>query len=349
MKNAIPYAQALRYRIIISDDTILNKELVKLADTFISRGYPPIIIEQQISKIYPLNRSELIQYKEKNSTDIDFTPFVLTFANIFNNKGKYNIYEIIRNVWNELTEMVPILKYIKPPKIIFKRCTSIGKCVESSNFPPKWWFSREGLISNGISYQTPPLILTNNILSTSNTSCRCKPCEGNKCHTCDIITDGSTFRSSTYNKIFSIKANCSCFTKDIIYLITCKLCNIQYVGESGQNLRDRMNNHKSTIRTNKKTPIAIHFNSPHHTINHLSVTPIEVLTTNSIFHRRSREYYWQLRLGTIFPKGLNNYPVYSCETTAVKSSKINTTNQTSSNAIITDSELLETLCFLYDS
>jgi hypothetical protein len=308
-KNAIPYAQALRYRRIISEDTILNKELTQLANTFIDRGYPPNKVQQQINKVYLLNRSELIQYKEKNKTDINFTPIILTFANIFSSTGKYNIYDIITNVWNEFIEMVPTLGNIKPPKIIFKKCTSIANFVESSEFPPKWWHVQNGPINNTHHHPTHELRHDFINTTTTNTFYRCKPCEKNKCQTCKIITDNTSFISTTYNKTFNIKTDCNCSTKDFIYLITCKLCKIQYVGESGQNLRDRMNNHKSTIRTNKKTAIAIHFNSPNHSIDQLSVTPIEVLTNNSIFHRRTREYYWQLRLGTIFPKGLNNYPV----------------------------------------
>src|SRR5206468_3717899 len=233
MKNSIPYAQALRYKRIISEDTILDKELITLADNFISRGYPQTIVDQQIGKTHPLKRSELIQYKEKSSAEIDFTPFVLTFSNIFNNKGKYNLYEIIRNVWKELTEMVPILKNIKPPKIILKKCNSIGRCVESSKFPPKWWPSQDGLSNNGIICPTPRSIPDMNISSKVKASYICKPCEGNKCQTCEIITHGSTFKSTTYNEIFNIKTNnCNCSTNDIVYLITCKLCNLQYVGES---------------------------------------------------------------------------------------------------------------------
>src|SRR6267154_1090133 len=101
-------------------------------------------------------------------------------------------------------------------------------------------------------YPIPPSMIDGNVRAITNTSYRCKPCEGNKCQTCNIITDCTTFKSSTYSKVFNIKANCNCSTSDIIYLITCKLCNIQYVGESGQNLRDRINNHKSKIRTYKK-------------------------------------------------------------------------------------------------
>src|SRR5687768_6768101 len=55
--------------------------------------------------------------------------------------------------------------------------------------------------------------------------------------------------------------------------------------------------------------IRIHFNSNNHNISHLKVMPIEQLNSNNISDRRSREYYWQLALGTIFPKGLNNFPV----------------------------------------
>jgi len=98
MKNSIPYAQGLRYRRIISDDLVLITELHNLTENFISRGYPPAIIEKQVNKILSLDRSILIQYKERTNTNINFTPFVLTFTNIFNNCGKNNIYNLLRNI-----------------------------------------------------------------------------------------------------------------------------------------------------------------------------------------------------------------------------------------------------------
>jgi len=259
-----------------------------------------------------------------------------------------------------LTELVPILRNINPPTIIgFKRCTSIGSCVESSNFPPNWWNVRDNG-SNTISfYPTRTLNPDNTVRSNTNQTFRCKPCDGKKCQSCDIITECDSFESTTLNKTFKIKTDCNCSTKDIVYLITCKICKLQYVGETGQKLRDRINNHKSTIRTYKHTPIALHFNSPHHTIHDLSVIPIEVLTTNNIFDRRSREYYWQLRLGTMFPKGLNNYPVNLDNSNSVIPIRDNPVNLENSNSMIpirdntiiqtTDAELLETLHYLFDN
>ena len=74
-----------------------------------------------------------------------------------------------------------------------------------------------------------------------------------------------------------------------------------------------------------------------------------MFTTNNVFNRRSREYYWQLRLGTIFPKGLNNYPVNISDSTTSSPFKNNIFLETINNVTITDSELLETLCFLYNN
>jgi len=70
-----------------------------------------------------------------------------------------------------------------------------------------------------------------------------------------------------------------------------------------------MNRHRSNIRLNQNTAVAIHFNTPNHNLSHLTVTPIELILNDGKIQRLNREYYWQLRLGTIYPKGLNNYPV----------------------------------------
>ena len=70
-----------------------------------------------------------------------------------------------------------------------------------------------------------------------------------------------------------------------------------------------MNHHRSNISCKKLTPISIHFNSTAHCINDFSVIPIEICCKADKSTRLKREYYWQLKLGTIFPKGLNNFPI----------------------------------------
>jgi hypothetical protein len=63
------------------------------------------------------------------------------------------------------------------------------------------------------------------------------------------------------------------------------------------------------VKLRKLTPVGIHFASEGHKQGHLTVVPIEQVSINSIAQRRKRELYWQLQLGTAFPRGLNAYPV----------------------------------------
>jgi hypothetical protein len=138
----------------------------------------------------------------------------------------------------------------------------------------------------------------------------CKPCGNNKCGTCRIISKDSHFRSTYSKKSFELKHCMDCKSRNIIYLITCQKCHIQYVGETGNPLHTRMNAHRYNILNNKPTAIGIHFNSPQHSISHLSVMPIEKLQDhNNVTKRHGREYYWQKELQTQFPKGLNNFPI----------------------------------------
>ena len=45
----------------------------------------------------------------------------------------------------------------------------------------------------------------------------------------------------------SIKSNLTCETKNLIYMIQCNRCNLQYRGETKRRLKDRFNEHRRTI------------------------------------------------------------------------------------------------------
>jgi len=99
----------------------------------------------------------------------------------------------------------------------------------------------------------------------------------------------------------------------VIYLITCRVCLIQYVGETGRNLASRLVNHRSDIKHAKNTAIAIHFNSHENSSDPrlLQAIAIEKITDkgNAFAKRKAREIYWQNTLGTQYPLGLNGYPL----------------------------------------
>lgn len=120
-----------------------------------------------------------------------------------------------------------------------------------------------------------------------------------------------TFKSSSKNITFKIHENLTCKSKNLIYLVTCRKCMVQYVGETGNSLHDRFTKHFYCIRQNNRTPIGLHFNSPGHSFLDLQVTAIEEIknTQNPTNVRKAREKFWQTNLCTFFPQGLNAMPV----------------------------------------
>lgn len=133
-------------------------------------------------------------------------------------------------------------------------------------------------------------------------------CGSKKCLTCRFhATDNTKFKSEVTKKHYEFQNNMYCKSKNIIYLITCRQCKKQYVGETGRELRERVNDHRSAIKNKKDTPIAVHFNLINHSILDLQIVPIEIIsnTAKSLACRRIREAHWQLNLKTTFPFGIN--------------------------------------------
>ncbi|XP_078072210.1 protein NOXP20-like isoform X1 [Mustelus asterias] len=92
-----------------------------------------------------------------------------------------------------------------------------------------------------------------------------QPCHSNLCKTCRIIdTDAIISRENT---IYQVHGTYSCNSANIEYLIRCrKGCpEAWYIGETMQTLRQRMNEHRSTItRQDCSLPVGEHFSSHGH-------------------------------------------------------------------------------------
>ena len=96
----------------------------------------------------------------------------------------------------------------------------------------------------------------------------------------------------------------------MVYLITCNACLVSYVGETGNQLRTRLNNHRSDIRHNNDTQVARHFNEAGHSHADLRITmlesgPFSDDTSLETIYRRNCASKWITRLKTRQPGGLN--------------------------------------------
>ena len=90
------------------------------------------------------------------------------------------------------------------------------------------------------------------------------------------------------------------------------------IGKTNRELRVRITEHKSNIRTKDiKSPIARHFNSIGHDICTLKFQGIELVNLLRRGGDRDklllkREAFWIHKLNTVYPKGLNEELVLNC-------------------------------------
>ena len=106
----------------------------------------------------------------------------------------------------------------------------------------------------------------------TNCGCVVHPCGSARCKTCRHISQGNTFTSNVTRRSYEIMTSnlsMTCTSENVVYLIMCNKCGIQYMGETSQKLR---NNHRSSL---KRLPNLHHFSSDGHTVGDISIMPIE--------------------------------------------------------------------------
>ena len=72
-----------------------------------------------------------------------------------------------------------------------------------------------------------------------------RKCKSLNCKTCCNIRENNQFTSISYRKTFKINHKLYCNSKKIVYLLICKVCEKQYVGQTKNPFRFRWNNYKS--------------------------------------------------------------------------------------------------------
>ena len=103
---------------------------------------------------------------------------------------------------------------------------------------------------------------------TSSLSDEDAPCN-KPCITCPK-TDHSNIVMSNTDISYKIPGKFNCQSKNVIYVLTCGIHNVQYVGETQQTLNARFRLHESIINTMKENPVADHFNEENHLNNKLN-------------------------------------------------------------------------------
>ncbi|XP_073503190.1 uncharacterized protein [Phyllobates terribilis] len=130
----------------------------------------------------------------------------------------------------------------------------------------------------------------------------CTFCGELKCTICIYIVHSDKFTSRA-KKVYTVKEHLQCTTSNAIYLITCRRCSMQYVGQTSMTVRRRFIDHLSTINCKKDLSVSRHFNLPDHSRQDISLMVIDKVENSCSLLKR--EEYWIRELNTLQPNGLN--------------------------------------------
>ena len=101
----------------------------------------------------------------------------------------------------------------------------------------------------------------------------------------------------------------ACLAPLVKLLIQCRLCNLQYIGETKRHLKDRFNEHRRPILNPTgnyiHTAVSEHFLTSNHSDNRMLLLPIEKLKNGRDSFRKAREDHHIHTAKTIEPLGIN--------------------------------------------
>ena len=125
------------------------------------------------------------------------------------------------------------------------------------------------------------------------------------CYLSIYVKEGKTVASTSNNCKVDINSSVTCSSSNIIYLLGCKRCPQQYIGETERSLKERFSEHRGYV-TNNVTSKATgkHFNEKSHRVSDMTITILEKIFNPNPQFRKTREKMWINKFNTKC-KGLN--------------------------------------------
>ena len=276
VSKSIPYSLAIRIVRICSDPENRDKELKKLKSRLLNRNYDNKILESAIKRARNVPRQSLLKpvlKPEVNSRPV----FAVTF-----DPRTPPFPSVLAKHWRAMTSQDAHLAQVfpLPPLVAYKRQRNI----------------RDRLIRA----QVPKVIQR----YPKRQQRGMKKCQKD-CPICPFISEGKDV--SINNSSWKIGKHVNCETSNIIYAIQCtkENCQLAYIGETKRQLKYRIADHKSYIKSeNIEQATGEHFNLPGHSISNMKVTIVERVKKNDDQYRKEREKYFINKFNTFY-RGIN--------------------------------------------
>ena len=130
-------------------------------------------------------------------------PFVITY-----HPALSNLSNIVREHWTTIQKHSELCKiFTEPPVLAFRKPKSLKDILVRADISP--WSAYNG---------------------------QCQKCDWRRCMTCKNVQCTHKFSSTHTGEKIIIYCNANCKTENIIYLLECSICGLQYIGETNKNL-----------------------------------------------------------------------------------------------------------------
>ena len=214
-KNKMPYNLARRICMIVENEDIRKRGLHDLKQILLRKQYPAEIIDYGVNKALTPTTEELGRVREQ-ATENNVLCLVTSY-----NTNNPQVFQLVR-------KRLPMLNQNSSLKSIMSKT----KVIHSQRQP-----------------RNLKRMLANSYFSRKkDTGPEVKICETKRCGTCPYLKQGKEFTFSTTNETFRMKHLIDCTSTKMIYVIICAGCGHNYIGETGDVLRNRVTVHKQQIR-----------------------------------------------------------------------------------------------------
>ena len=212
-KNSVPYGLLIRCKRICTEEHYFEQEARKIYNQLRYRKYPTTLLDEAIEKVRKMDRLSLLRPTPKKCTDK-----IRLLMNY--NPMNPNLQDILKKFEGLLLMARKSAITPEQMQITYSRSPNL----------------KDNLVKSNIDFLPKPKLS--------------QPCLQPRCLTCSHMNTSQVI-SSKEKHSYPIRGNFNCKSNDIIYVMTCNICNIQYVGETSNSMNCRCRGHKSSIRTNK--------------------------------------------------------------------------------------------------
>ena len=276
--RSIVYGGALRLRRICSRETYFQTRLSELFTYLRRSGYKANFITNIFQEVASKDRTSLLTPSTSSHSDQSRVTFVSTYhPRMHNIRQSHDSHKHLLDRSPKLSPLFP-----SRPLLALRRTPNLGNILMGTK-------PRAG----------PPT--GNPPLPPGFHPCGDPRCQIDRLH--GIFRP--TVKSTVTGRAFPIRQHLHCNSSNVIYVLSCHRCNIQYTGLTTTPLRHRFNNEKSSIRTRSDlTPYGTHFNTPNHSgVTDVRIQCIELVPPESNILERESYWRWQLKTHAITEGG----------------------------------------------